>query len=239
MSSGSYFTLYRKYKAKITDAERADIEARYAKDEEESGLSRASSDKSVPAEPRLPAVLNPKIDEKESVYDDANKQWKDVRDYSINGLRANFLKVLRDDNSYLDELMSWHFNSSFNCLKNEWSMQSYSWDKCQHVIDYGTAKLMLQACNYLLSGKWSDETEKILDNKWIRIFADGNDCCSYWKYLYRDNKKRLREIESDEDSEDIEWQLKQMKNALEAFVNADDDFLYHDRIEYVLVYTAW
>lgn len=239
MSSGSYFTLYRKYKAKITDAERADIEARYAKDEEESGLSRASSDKSVPAEPRLPVVLNPKIDEKESVYDDANKQWKDVRDYSINGLRANFLKVLRDDNSYLDELMSWHFNSSFNCLKNEWSMQSYSWDKCQHVIDYGTAKLMLQACNYLLSGKWSDETEKILDNKWIRIFADGNDCCSYWKYLYRDNKKRLREIESDEDSEDIEWQLKQMKNAFEAFVNADDDFLYHDRIEYVLVYTAW
>lgn len=237
MSSGSYFTLYRKYKAKITDAERADIEARYRKSDEEDCINKSAGDGDIAYS--LPLVLDPKIGVKESVYNEQTKTWKDVRDYSINGLRANFLKVLKEDNSYLDELMTWNFNSSFSCLKNEWAMQSYSWDRCQHVIDYGTAKLMLQACNYLLSGKWSDETEKILDNKWIRIFADGNDCCSYWKYLYRNNKKRLREIESDEDSEDIEWQLKQMKSALEAFVNVDTEFLYDDKLEYVLVYTAW
>ena len=120
-------------------------------------------------------------------------------------------------------------------------MDSYNWDRCQHVIDVGTARMMLQACNYLLSGKWSDETEKLLDNKWIQIFADGNDCCSYWKYLYRNDKKRLRELASDadNDNDDVEWQLKQMRNALNAFVNIDDEYLYHDKLEYMLVYTAW
>lgn len=238
MSSGSYFTLYRKYKTKITDVERAAIEARYKKDNENSFMS---SDKAAEAVVRLPMILDPRLGEDETVYDEQQKIWKDVRDYSINGLRANYLRVFRDDNTYLDELMSWHFNSSFNCLKSEWCMDSYNWDRCQHVIDVGTARMMLQACNYLLSGKWSDETEKLLDNKWIQIFADGNDCCSYWKYLYRNDKKRLRELASDadNDNDDVEWQLKQMRNALNAFVNIDDEYLYHDKLEYMLVYTAW
>ena len=236
MSSGSYFTLYRKYKTAASKEEIADIVKRYVQEGKENGLT-SKTDEELAAD--LPLVLDPKIGIKESVYDEQTKSWKDVRDYSIAGRRANYLKILREDNSYLDELLTWNFNSSFTCLKDEWSMQAYTWSGSQHVIDKNTATLMLQACNYLLSGNWSDEVERILDNKWIKIFADGNDCCSYWKYVYRNNKKALREIENDEDSSEVEWQLSQMNLALEAFVKTDPEWLDDDRIEHMLVYTAW
>lgn len=42
-----------------------------------------------------------------------------------------------------------------------------------------------------------------------------------------------------DDNNDIEFFLKQLKSALETFIQAGSNLLYGDSIEYVLVYTVW
>lgn len=235
MSSGSYFTLYRKYTAKASKEEVADIIKRYEKANNDWNISTDINEHPID----LPIILNPKIGCKESEYDEVTKKWNDLRDYSISGCRANYLRILRDDNYYLDELLHWDFGSSFDCLKNEWSMDPYRNSSSSYIVDKNTAVLMLQACNYLLNGKWIDDIERLLDNKWIKIFTTGNTSNYYWKYIYRNNKSKLNNIEADESNDEIESQLFQLKHAFEAFVYSDTLYFDNYSSEYILVYTVW
>lgn len=73
------------------------------------------------------------------------------------------------------------------------------------------------------------------------MLACRNDACSYWKYICRNGSKRTKDMSQNEydDNNDIEFFLKQLKSALETFIQAGSNLLYGDSIEYVLVYTVW
>ena len=241
MSSGSYFTLYRKYNVIPTEADlkvRESTIEKYVKKNRENSLKDSQSEEDLKKD--FPLVLDPLYGLKESEYDEVTKTWKDLRDHSVSGQRKSCQKILASDGSHLDEILEWHFGSDFTCLKNEWAMNGYNWNRSQHIVDKGTAKLILQACNYLLSGNWSTYFEHILDNPWINILAKGNDSNSYWRYIYKNNKKMLRDFESQEDHDDVEWQLKQIKFALETYLNSEpSSTCFEDKVELMLVYSVY
>lgn len=148
MSSGSYLTLYRKYKYKISAGMRKSVEAQYAMLSDSFG---ASSKPAMSSTPDLPYVLDLKLNAAAS-----NSGAEDcAQDKLEHDICSRYLKALRDDSSYVEELLSWNFGSAFSCLRTEWNMSSYSKSKSQHEISVGTAKQILQACNYLLGGNWS------------------------------------------------------------------------------------
>jgi len=238
MSSGSYFTLYRKYSNKMTENELKDVVLKYAKTNQEHDYSEVKKPMEEYAKD-IPLVMNPYHGTQESSYDEKTKSWIDERDHSIKGQRNHYLGVLSSDGSYVDELLSWSFGSGFTCLKSEWHMNAYNWKKSQIEIDRGMAQSMLVACNYLLSGKYSDEMEDILDNDWIHVLAEENDGNSLWEYVYRHEKNKLDSMERDELHDEVRTYLKTLKYALEAFLKAEKDYSSIDDTEYVLVYTAY
>lgn len=218
MSSGSYLTLYRKRNQQASIGEFALIISKYIEQNKEHKWPREANVYDIPL------ILNPRIGITETDESQPN----------------NFQYILTSDKSYLDELVSWRFDSTFTCLTNEFQLDGYTWKNSKYIIDAQTAEWMLQACNYLLSNMWSDEIEKVLDNRWINIFATGNDSCDYLKYKYRNNKKLLRDMteNANEDSNTVEQQLKQMKMALETFIKSERD-IYPNGIELMLVYSVY
>lgn len=226
MSSGSCFELYRKYNIKSSDNEYDQIKKQYT-------YENQCED--------LPLVLDLMHNIENSVYDKETKQWKDTTDYSIAGQRKRYQSILLSDKTYLDLLLSWDFGSGFTCLKNEWNLSAYRFSKSQYIIDFPTAEKILQACKYLLSNEWSDSFEKILDNKWINILAAENDSNSFWKYVYRKNKKLFRETETENEYNDIEFYIKRLHDVLNTYISLDNDYSFNElaKTEYLLVYTAW
>ena len=106
-----------------------------------------------------------------------------------------------------------------------------------------------------------------MNNPWIKIFSEGGNCDSYWKYIYRNrNKGRIDKIhlsgngikvtvtlpkngkkseedeeyaaELNESNENIEYYLRNVANALRAFIESDN-WSYEDDTELVLEYNAW
>lgn len=234
MSSGSYFTLYRKYTTcKISSDELNKLIKMYVDENKNKLFGENRTEKEISKD--IPIILNPFFETKKSICD----KTVDKNDRSIISQRNMFNKILAKDGSYLDELLVWYFNSSFTCLKNEWNMNSYQWSNSKKIIDIPMAEFMLQGCNYLLNGNWSDEFERILNNKWINIFAKGDDINSYWKYIFRNDKKSLKEIDN-ENNEEIEIQLSQVKNALETFLTSEVNNPYYNcPTELMLVYTVY
>lgn len=231
MASGSYFTLYRKYTTKASESVVSFLKNQYLEEYKKSCLSKKTVEEHLKD---LPKVLDFAYGKKETEYDESTKTWKDVRDYSIDGRRLKYQSLLLSDNSYVDELLTWHFCSSFTCLKEEWNLDSYVGSRSQYELSKLEAEKILQACDYLLSGNWSDDFEKILNNRWINILSEGNNSDSYWKYVYRNDKKSLKEIPRDE-QESAEYDIKRLRHVLDTFTSADEDL--DDKL--ILIYTAW
>lgn len=234
MSSGSYFILYRKYNVKASDDVFNALVNRYVSHNKSNRFDKKTDDIGKD----LPLVLDLNFDIKESEYDENTKTWKDIKDYSIEGQRKQYQAILSVDRTYVDELFTWHFCSSFTCLKNEWNVDPYSNVKSKFIVDRLLAEKILQACNYLLSEKWSTGFEKILNNEWIKILSTGNDSESYWKYVYRNDKKLLREV-TEEENNSAEYDIMHLQQVMQTFTSMDENYTAYGKTEHILMYTAW
>lgn len=235
MSSGSYFTMYRKYNAVASDDVYNALCKQYLNARHDLSENAMSDEEFLK---NLPIVLSFSYGLNESEYCDKTKTWKDVKDYSIEGQRKQYQALLNEDKSYLDKLMTWDFGSGFTCIKDTWNLNAYSLKESMCIVDKATAEKILQACNYLLSENWSNDFEKILNNEWIKTIASDNHGESYWKYVYRDDKKSLREI-SAEEQESAEYNINKLRNVMDTFINNDSEYSSYGLVKNILVYEAW
>ena len=152
MSSGSYFRLYRKYDIKASDAIYDELCEKYI---DYYNISHGFK-KWQYAD--LPTVLK----------FDVEGMPIAVHDVTIESAQAKYEAVLKSSHEYADELITWDFCSDFKCIENMFLEMSRDMPcSATREISKSEAKQILQACNYLLSGKWSDEFEAILDNEFI------------------------------------------------------------------------
>lgn len=200
MSRGSTFTLYRAYKNFAVDEDSLNkIREEYYKynkkhdyfGEKDFFTGKPHSQKEIDENERRLHEDVPEIMEMDFSSDN---QYFDRENYaSVEELRkckyTNY--VMRDSGKILDKLLEWDFPSGFNCLISEYGL-NYGFRNNAVIIDTATAREMLMAIEYLLGGKYDDNLEMAMNNRFIRIFSDGNNCDSYWRYVNRhrfDKKK--------------------------------------------------
>lgn len=203
MSRGSTFTLYRAYNDfKISDKWRSKLLAAYhdfnkkhdwgcslSDDLPENERNKILAEKEARWTEDVPLVMN--LDFNADYSFDREKEYGDDVEKYRNKKYTNF--VLRDDNRFCDKLLEWDFGSSFDCLIEHYHLNYYDFQNSAVIIKKEDAKEMLSAIEYLLGGKWDDSIEIAMNNPWIKIFSDGGNCDSYWKYVYRhrfDAKKK-------------------------------------------------
>ena len=256
MSRGTTLTLYRVYKTfPVSDEQYERAISGYRKLHEEC-VRREFDPKDVPF------VMSIKPDDEYET--DANGvcrcvEPRTIEDYRIKHRTGFFLK---DDRIWCDRLLEWDFSSSFDALVDHYNLNYYGYRNEAVIIGKQEAKEMLSAIEYILGGVWDDRLEASMHNKFVKLFTDGYQCISYWKYVNRnktDASRRVYEFSQNgcrvtvrlpsrkksedycdyaEDNESIEYWLRNFATGLRVFLEADNWSL-DDKEELILVYSAW
>ena len=231
MSSGSYFTLYRKCtkvkaSSEVLDALKNEYFLASKKD-----LFAGSQDGKA-----LPLLL-----------------------YA--GFKADFAEREAEDNKidvYYSEdgtkhvrLLDFHFGSAFTALKEHFNLDPYRVNQTSIFISKADAKKILQAIEYILSEDYDKKFEKILDNEFVKILGEGYSCFdnrfkSSKDPIYMDKEGRgytvnfcdsVYEAETSESDDDVKFNLCRTRACLLAFLNAEESTW--DGEELVLEYSAY
>ena len=213
MSSGSYFTIYRKHTGKkaADDVLEAVKEQYRASNRNEQGFSTSKS-----------------IDDFPVLMDASYKA------YSQESCEYN--STYYDKEGYVyDKLLEFHFGSSFTCLKEEFHTDAYTFSKSAVLVSKAEAEKMLQAVEYLLSEEYSKKVESILSNKYIELFGRGLSSFDTrftklrskmyidkdgagWTVSFGDYQLEAEIAECDDD---IMFSLKRMRACFRAFLEAE------------------
>lgn len=230
MSSGSYFTIYRKCKNVVLEAEKLQALRNEYIDAVKNGLFGYNKDN---AKDDIPLLLH-----------DGYKS----NSYDLECKNNNFY----DNDGILHErLLDFHFGSSFTCLKTEFNLNPYINKESSVFISKDEASKMLQAINYILSNDYSKKFEEILNNKYVDIFGDGY---SLFDDRFKQKKDRIYvdknddgymlsfgdeqyDIEVKETDDDIIFSLSRARSAIMAFLEAET--YSYDGFELVLEYSVY
>ena len=231
MSSGSYFTLYRKCtkvkaSSEVLDALKNEYFLANKKD-----LFAGNKDDKV-----LPLLLHA-------------------------GFKADFTAQKAEDNKtdvYYSEdgtkhvkLLDFHFGSTFTALKEHFNLDPYRVNQTSIFISKADAKKILQAIEYILSEDYDKKFEKILDNEFVKILGEGY---SLFDNRFKESKDRIYidkegrgytvnfgdsvyEAETSENDDAIKFNLCRTRACLLAFLNAEESTW--DGEELVLEYSAY
>ena len=231
MSSGSYFTLYRKRtkvkaSSEVLDALKNEYFLANKKD-----LFAGSQDGNA-----LPLLL-----------------------YA--GFKADFAEREVEDNKtdvYYSEdgithvkLLDFHFGSTFTALKEHFSLDPYRISHQSIFISKSDAKKILQAIEYILGEDYDKKFEKILDNEYVKILGEGYSC---FDNRFKESKNPIYidkeghgytvnfgdsvyEAETSESDDDVKFNLCHTRACLLAFLNAEESTW--DGEELVLEYSAY
>ena len=233
MSSGSYLTIYRKHHDEPISHEVVESVANeYFLANKKELFGSKKDDEQLKDD--IPILMDLKYKSEHSYLDDiAHYEYVD-----INGFKYG-------------KLLEFHFGSSFSCLKDEFSLDAYSFKRCSTFISKHDAEKMLQAINYILSNNYNKEFENVLSNKYVKVFGEdyspfanrfsnnnepiyvdknaGNFKITYGDYEY--------DAEIAEDDANVEFNLKKAKSCLDAFLQAEDNSW--DKQELVLEYSVY
>lgn len=125
------------------------------------------------------------------------------------GEEAISLYVNMTTGEVFEDIFNMHFITDFTTLKELWNMHSLN---PQILINVETAKEIIQAIEYILSGNYSEQVENILKNNYISVFGE-----HYPLYLTRYDFGENKEIDSDWLRRE-KYYLNKAKCALSAFV---------------------
>ena len=216
MSSGSYFTIYRKHKDVVASIETLDkIKEEYKKSDERlfKDIEKASSNEKLD----LPVLMHESFTA--SPYDDAERNY-------------NYY----DKDGHLHErLLEFHFGSSFTALKEHFRLNAYRFSESAVLISKNEAEKMLQAVNYILNGNYSKSFEDVLNNEYVEILGDGY---SPFDDRFKKNRENIYIDKHDESytvtfgdaqwdreiaetDNDIVFSLKRVRSCLQAFLDAE------------------
>lgn len=235
MSSGSYFTLYRKNERdKVGQDVIKALEEEYYKSNKD-GLFRSKDDNALRED--IPMLMCSSF-----------AAMHGIEEKNANG--SKFVFYDKDGIRY-DKLLEFSFCSTFSGLKEKLGLDPYSYRRASKIISKDEAEKILQAIEYVLSGNYSKKLESILRNEYVEVLGNG-----YSPFDKRFNKvpssvyidkdgdgyivnfgdERIAAEVAEED-DGIEFSLNRAKTALLAFLDADEDT--YDGEHLVLEYTAY
>lgn len=229
MSSGSYFTLYRKCTKVKASSEVLDaLKNEYFLANKKDLFAGNKDDKA------LPLLLHA-------------------------GFKADFaaLEENKTDVYYSEDgtkhvrLLDFHFGSTFTALKEHFNLDPYRVNQTSIFISKADAKKILQAIEYILSEDYDKKFEKILDNEFVKILGEGyslfdNRFKESKNPIYIDKEGRgytvnfgdsVYEAEISESDDDVKFNLCRTRACLLAFLNAEESTW--DGEELVLEYSAY
>lgn len=231
MSSGSYMTIYRKLRKNVVSKDRLDaIREEYYKSNKGTCFSTDKNEESLRAD--VPVLLEDGFNAEQSCGGQSQLF------YDKDGIE-HF------------KLLSFHFSSSFTCLKEHWNLNPYTRSQASIIVSAKDAKDLLQAAKYVLSGEYSKKFEEILSNDYVELL--GEDYPPFARrfrkaaepiYIERE-EQNFKVVRGDYGFEDEEadcasyakYSLETLVACLEAFVRAECyDF---DGEELVLEYSAY
>lgn len=256
MSRGTTLTLYRVYKTfPVTDEQYERAISGYRKLHEDYGHQDFDPND-------VPLVMSVKPNDEYEINENGVRSYvepRTVEDYRIKHRTGFFL---RDKRIWCDRLLEWDFTSGFDALVDHYSLDYYGWRNEAVIIGRQEAKEMLSAIEYILGGVWDDRLEASMHNEFVRLFTDGYQCLSYWKYVNRNKtdasrrvyefsqngchvtvrlpgrKKAEDECDNAEDNGSIEYWLRNFATGLRAYLESDN-WPFGDKEELILVYSAW
>lgn len=180
MSSGSYFTIYRKkINCKASQEWLDALKNEYFLSNKSSCLFKdgASEDE---MKKDIPLFMDSEFKSKSS-YDEDSKKTNIYYD---------------KDGIVHEKLLDFHFGSAFTCLREHFALNPYKLSQSSVVVSKADAEKMLQAIEYVLSEEYSKKFESVLNNEYVKMFGDG--------YTLFDNrfKTAQRPIYVDKDGDD-------------------------------------
>lgn len=212
MSSGSYFTIYRKHTNKKVAQDVLDALKEQYRKSNQSSFSSSSKDPDD-----FPILMHASF-KSELQEDDENCSVYYDKDGVVH-----------------DKLLEFHFGSSFTCLKEKFRTNAYVFSESSVIVSKAEAEKMLQAIEYVLSEDYSKKFEDILDNEYVEVFGRGfskfddrfssssekvyidkND--DSWALSFGDSQW---EAEIQRDDEDTCFSLKRVRSCLRAFLDAE------------------
>ena len=232
MSSGSYFTIYRKHKNIIMqDSMLASLRNEYIKSSQNSMF--ASRDKQDSND--VPQLMLKNFKASSCLEDDDSCN----EFYDANG-------VLHE------RLLTFHFCSDFTALKDKFNLNAYRYDKQSVFVSKNEAEKILQAIDYLLSREYSQKFEDILNNEYVELLGNGY---SVFDNRFKNTNEELYidklsddgysvtfgdtqyNAEVKESDSSIVFNLKRTKSCIQAFLDAESYDWKNE--ELVLEYSAY
>ena len=234
MSSGSYFTIYRKCSKHIVDANVLDaIKNEYFLENKSGMLCKSDNDEEMKKD--IPLLMDAGF-KHEHMHED--------NDESHTCYDANGTKHIK--------LLDFHFGSAFTCLKEHFGLNAYKFSQRSIIVPKSDAEKMLQAIEYVLSQEYSKKFERMLSNEYVDIFGNGY---SPFDNRFRNTKPSMYvdriesgkysiefsdwqyEREVAESDDDVEYVLKKVRACILAYLNADENIW--DGEDLVLEYSAY
>lgn len=233
MSSGSYFTIYRKHVDKVASKETIDaLKEEYFKSNK-NGLFGPSSKSDDELRDDIPVIMDASFKSERDESDSKNNIFYD-----------------KDGITY-EKLLDFHFISTFSCLKEEWRMNAYSFKEASRIVSKDEVEKILQAIKYVLGEKYDKHFEDVLSNEYVNLFGE-----EYSPFVNRFKKSKLPlyidkeghsykvtrgddgfEAEIADSDASAKWNMEHAKACLEAFIHAESHPWNNE--ELVLEYSAY
>ena len=235
MSSGSYFTLYRKYNKEKAPTEVLDaIKNEYFLANKKDYFGQKQDEEAMKVD--VPVLMHAGFKGDDTADDDEEK-----------------LNVYYDaDGVKHVKLLEFSFCSTFTALKEHFNLNPYSFKQSSTLISKLEAEKILQAIEYILSEEYNKKFEAVLNNKYIKILGDGyspfDTRFSKAKdpiYIEKSSRGNYTvnfsdytfDAERSESDSDVEFNLSRTRACLLAFLNADESSWNGE--ELVLEYSAY
>ena len=157
-----------------------------------------------------------------------------------------------DSNGVLHQkLLEFHFCSAFSCLKEKFNLDQYAFSTSSTFINRMEAQCMLQAINYVLSEKYDKTFENILNNEYVAIFGNGYSLyddrfSNAHERIYVDKNKDNYTItfgdeswnrEIAESDDEIRFNVKRVRSCIQAFLDAESNSW--ENTELILEYSVY
>ncbi len=236
MSSGSYFTIYRKKSnCRASQEVLAALKNEYFLSNKSSCLCKDSTDEDE-MKKDIPLFMDSEFKSKPS-YDEDSKKTSIYYD---------------KDGIVHEKLLDFHFGSAFTCLREHFALNPYKLSQSSVVVSKADAEKMLQAIEYVLSEEYSKKFESVLNNEYVKMFGDGytpfdNRFKTAHRPIYVDKdgddgytvsfNDQLLDDESTEFDDGIKFHLCIARACLLAYLNAEV-YSYRGE-ELVLEYSAY
>lgn len=231
MSSGSYFTLYRKNTRECVASSVVDALKNEYYLSNKKGIFGDKQDEDV-LKKDIPVLMH--------------------SDFKADSIDTGKSDIYYDAEGYEHKLLlEFHFGSVFTCLKEHFRLNPYKFSESSVLVSKAEAAKILQAVEYVIGEEYSKKFEDVLGNEYVSLLGE-----SYTPFesRFRSTKTPIyidkeghsyvvnfgdycsdREvIESDND---IKYNLGKLRACLLAFLNAEE--CSYNGEELVLEYTAY